>query len=217
MQSSSAEATDLPFEYTTACVSAFVFALSYFFLNYLNILSRKRYPNGPWGVPVLGHLPFFGKQPLNTFDKWRKRYGDVYRIQMGSWRTVIVNGYSAIKEAANKPDDDFSSRPGFMTQTILANIYGEQSLAFGPFNKTYLGQRKLSAAALRKFTNRSGNVTEDMIVEAANSLVDVLLSKDYSQPRDIKPDIQYAVGSVILQLLYGRGMHIDRHLELKLT
>lgn len=192
-----------------------VFVWSFFSFNCLGTLNKKRYPKGPLGVPILGNLPFFGRSPLKTFYKWRSKYGNIYTIRMGSWKTVVVNGYPAIKEAADKPDDDFSGRPAFMTPTITASIRGEQSFAFGPFNQKYLIQRKLAAAALRKFTTRFSNVTEEIIVEEANSVVNLLLSRDYSEPRDIRPDIQHAAISVIFQVLYGRGNQVERHMQLK--
>ena len=200
---------------TTVYILLLIVVLNIYFFGSLQVFKRKRYPSGPWGVPVFGHLPFFGQSPPQTFSKWREQFGDVYSIRLGSWKTVVVNGHDAIKEAADKPNDDFSGRPSFVTQQLLSKLTGGQSLAFGQFNHTYLHQRKLTSSALRKFTNRSGDVTEEMIVGEANDLVDSIVSKGSTTPQNIKPDIQYAVGSIIYQFLYGPGKHLDRQKQLK--
>ena len=47
----------------------------------------------------MGHLPLFGNNLPETFSKWRQKYGDVFRIRMGRWETIVINGHTAIKEA----------------------------------------------------------------------------------------------------------------------
>lgn len=200
------------FEFSTLSVLISTFTISILVFHFLWLNKRKLYPKGPIGLPIFGHLPFFGRYPPGTFSRWRHKYGDVFRIRMGSWETVVVNGYKAIKEAAEKPDDAFSSRPDFTTLNILQKVNGETSLAFGPFNDCYLLHRKAVATVLRIFTHRRSGFTEDLILEEADKLAENLLKKS-NGPVDIRSDIQYATGSVIYQVLYGRGMDIKTNLE----
>ncbi|GFU19782.1 hypothetical protein NPIL_629541 [Nephila pilipes] len=37
---------------------------------------------GPYGVPILGYIPFMGSKPYVTFQELAKRYGPVYTVQM---------------------------------------------------------------------------------------------------------------------------------------
>ena len=56
--------------------------------------KRKPYcAPGPWGFPVVGHLQLFGQRPTDTFKIWRKKYGDVFRIRLGSWNAFVLNGH----------------------------------------------------------------------------------------------------------------------------
>ncbi|XP_052765377.1 cytochrome P450 1A1-like [Mya arenaria] len=202
-------------ELSAVSVLILTFLANLLIVNAFRQRKTKRYANGPWGLPIIGHLPFFGQSPPETFAKWRAQYGDVFRIRLGSWNAVIVNGYNAVKEASEK-DDDFSGRPAFVTQDVLKSVNGDVSLAFGPFNDTYLYHRKLTAIALRMFTNRGDNLTEELIIEESNRLVDTLLQKaGESTERNVKPDIQFAVGSIIYQILYGRGKQLDIENDLK--
>ena len=87
---------------------------------------------------MVGHLPFFGSYPPQTFQKWQETYGDVFRIRMGSWKTVVLNGYSAIKDAMDRKDDVFSSRPNLFSFQVLKEVNGgEETLPFGPFDQMY--------------------------------------------------------------------------------
>lgn len=199
-------------EFSTLSVLISTFTISILVFHLFGFGKRKHYPKGPIGLPILGHLPFFGRYPPDTFSRWRQKYGDVFRIRMGSWETVVVNGYKAIKEATEKPDDAFSSRPDFTTLNILQKVNGETSLAFGPFSDSYLQHRKAVATVLRNFTHRRIEFTEDLILEEADKLAENLLKKS-NGPADIRSDIQYATGSVIYQVLYGRGMDIKKNLD----
>jgi hypothetical protein len=59
-------------------------------------------PPGPYGVPLLGYLPFLGSAPELTFDKLAQQYGDIFQVQMGMQKAVVLNSLEAIKEALNK-------------------------------------------------------------------------------------------------------------------
>ena len=97
-----------------------VFVVSLFVVRTLKtFLSGKNYPPSPWGFPVVGHLPLFGSYPPAKLQEWSKQYGDVYRIRMGAWDAVVINGYSAIKDALERSDDAFSGRPHCRRQVAL--------------------------------------------------------------------------------------------------
>jgi len=201
-------------ELSTVTVLILTFLVNLLLMKNYFVRKKQRSPPGPWGLPVLGHLPFFGPSPPKTFARWQQTYGHVFRIRLGSWRTVVLNGYDVIKEAADK-GDDFSGRPGFVTQDIIKSLNGETSFAFGPFNDEYLHRRKIVTSALRMFTTNNKKLTEELIVEEANRLVLNLVQKGkLTTPIAIKDEIQYAVGSIVYQFLYGRGKPItNEHLR----
>ncbi|KAL4234971.1 cytochrome P450 1B1 [Mactra antiquata] len=201
-------------EFPSITVFFITFLLNCLIFKYFWIEKRGKSPPGPWGLPILGHLPFLGEQPLKTFAKWRNKYGNIFRIRMGSWNTVIVNGYAAIKEAAEKPGDAFSCRPHFTSQRVLEEYNGEVSLAFSSFNDAYLAHRKITSTILRYFTGRHGALTEELMYEEVDVLISTLLKKTKDGPVDIRGDIQHSVGSIIYQILYGRGEDVNENLML---
>ena len=66
---------------------------------------QKRAPPGPWGVPVLGILPFLGEDPYLTFTDMARKYGNVFQVYMGSRRTVVINGVEAARQVNLYIDD----------------------------------------------------------------------------------------------------------------
>ena len=173
-----------------------------------NAFKTKRYPPSPWGFPIVGHLPLLGRYPPAKFKKWREIYGDVYQIRMGAWNAVVINGYPAIKDAMERPDDAFSSRPRFFIFDALKKVCGDQeTVAFGPFNQSYMQLRRHCAGALNKITNTFQMYTQDIILEEAYILIDNVLAWN-EEPSFIHDEIQKTVGSIIHQILFGRGKNV---------
>ena len=168
----------------------------------LQFYCVKRRAPGPWGFPIVGHIPLFGAKPTKTFKKWRNEYGDVFRIRLGSWNTVVLNGLSTIKEALERPGDVLSSRPNFVSTQMIRKVQENEGFPFAPFNEAYLKQRKLTAKALRKFTHIRNHQVEDLICHEVEKLaIDCLQCKGI--PLDISETITLSSGVVIYNVLIG--------------
>ena len=198
-------------------VSAVCFLLiTLAFLRILTLSKKKRRAPGPWGFPIVGHLPLFGSQPTATFRKWRKLYGDVFRIRLGSWNAVVLNGYSTIKMAMERRSDAFSGRPDFFSTQLTRKFRDdEDSVEFGPFNVAYLKQQKLTAYALRKFTNIRNSYVDDLVDDEVEKLATLFVSFK-EEPADIIEPITLSVGCVIYQLLFGKGGNVREDESFKL-
>ncbi|KAI8516890.1 cytochrome P450 2 sub U member 1 [Branchiostoma belcheri] len=82
------------------------FLLTCFFLK-----RRKNLPPYPAGcVPVLGHLLALGRAPHLKLTAWRRQYGDVFTVRMGMKDVVVLNGYTAVKDALVDRSELFASR-----------------------------------------------------------------------------------------------------------
>lgn len=75
----------------------------------------KTLPPGPWGIPVLGFLPFMRREKHNCFMDLAKKYGSVFSTRIGNQLTVVVSDYKLIRENfvkqeyTNRPDTPFMS------------------------------------------------------------------------------------------------------------
>lgn len=192
-------------------LSTFFFSICFFGKIYK---YEKNPLPGPLGIPIIGHLPFLGKNPLTAFRKWRKKFGDVFYIRMGCWDTVVINGYKTIKEAMEKHGDDFSGRPHFLSIKTITKMNNVDGLGFGTFNKAYIQHRKLSSNAMRTFTKTDVTVTQELVHEEGDSMIETFLSWNGS-PNFTAKVVEHSVGSILYQILYGRHRNIKQDKNLK--
>ncbi|XP_046368570.2 cytochrome P450 1A1-like [Haliotis rufescens] len=166
------------------------------------LTSNDKPAPGPWGYPFLGHLPLLGKEPHVTFQNLRKKFGDVFRIQLGSWPALVINGKEAIKEALVDKGDAFSGRPQFFT-TSSAVLCDGPSLGFGTFNQEYIRHRKIANKVLAAFANAKSNPIEEAIYREVDTVIDAFASK---RGRSFCPhdEVFLATGCIIFQICYGR-------------
>ena len=192
---------------TELCIIC-IFALSIYFLVKNVQWQRKKYPPGPWGFPVIGHIPLLGRDHAKAFQNWQKQYGDIFTIRLGSRRTVVVNGYTLIKEGLERKDDAFSNRPTVCTNETIKKAYnGNQSFGTGPFNPTYVQLRNIMTRSLHRFTHTNFTDTQELIQEQAALMVEEFLSWK-GEPHCVDEEVSVAVGSIMYQLLFGRGKNV---------
>ncbi|XP_071116550.1 cytochrome P450 1A1-like [Haliotis cracherodii] len=165
--------------------------------------KRNRLP-GPFGLPILGHLPFLGDNPHLTFTKWRRQYGDVYQIQMGSWPSIVVCGMDLIKQALTQADD-VSGRPGFFSGK---SITGGKNLTFGRFDSSWIKHRKIASGVLYTFANARKNPVEEIIKQEVCNVAEIFKSKG-DNCFDPKEALLFASASVIYQICYGKTDQIE--------
>ncbi|KAK3595383.1 hypothetical protein CHS0354_008810 [Potamilus streckersoni] len=196
-------------------ISEYLLIVSTFFtsillLKHFGSISKRNVPPGPWGFPIIGHLPLLGDKPQETFTRWRETYGDVFKIRMGSWDTIVINGQHAVRDALERIDDAYSGRPNFYTMKVLKDVSSkENTLAFGEFDSTWFVHRKLASKALRTFSNTRNHSVQDLVTEEAIYMIDALL-KHNCRPFFPDTEIKNSVGSVIYQLCYGRGQDVRK-------
>ena len=95
-------------------------------------------------------------------------------------------------------------RPKFFVFETLRKVSGNQeSIAFGPFDNSYLKLRRHCANALNKITNTYQESTEDIIIEEASVLTNTLIAWN-GEPGYLSTEIQVTVASIIHQILFGK-------------
>ena len=55
------------------------------------------FPPGPPCVPLLGVLPFVGGDFRAAIERWRRQYGDVVGVKLGSELAVVLSDYGLVE------------------------------------------------------------------------------------------------------------------------
>ncbi len=98
-----------------------IFLLAYNLIQWATCPCRANLPPGPRGIPILGVLPFLGKKPYLTIQRWWRQYGDVYSMYMGSRLVVVLNGIDVMRECFVKKGDSFLGRPWNYFKKLTGN------------------------------------------------------------------------------------------------
>ncbi|PVD29168.1 hypothetical protein C0Q70_11765 [Pomacea canaliculata] len=161
-------------------------------------------PTGPgFALPVLGHLHLlWGSDPRQTFAKWRRKYGDVFSLYMGSQLVVVLNGYRILKDVLVKQADSFSDRPRL---TLAKSLKSEGILdSSGPVWKA---QRKTALEILREF-GMGKNILAEKIQEEVEEYIKAMAEKK-GQPHDLARMTQVSVSNNICSIVFGKRFEYE--------
>ena len=123
----------------------------------LTLWENRDLPPGPFPLPVIGNLLSVGlKQPYRDLANMTKKYGKLFRIQMGSRKVIVINSYDIAREALVKQGEDFAGRP----HHFFGSIFGRNctDIAFQTISPGWKTQRRILETALIS-TKGKANVT----------------------------------------------------------
>ncbi|KAL0285464.1 UNVERIFIED_CONTAM: cytochrome [Sesamum angustifolium] len=98
-------------------------------------------PPGPRGLPILGYLPFLGKNLLHQFGDLAHQYGPIYKLYLGNKLCIVINSPSLVKEVVRDQDSIFADRDANVA--ALTATYGRSDIAFSPPNAQWRAMRKI--------------------------------------------------------------------------
>ncbi|XP_035681556.1 cytochrome P450 2J2-like [Branchiostoma floridae] len=153
-------------------------------------------------VPVLGHLLALGRAPHLQLTVWRRQYGDVFTVRMGMEDVVVLNGYTAVKDALVDRSELFASRPqNYLLDTIVGCGKDIMSARWGTAVKQ---RRRFSITALKSLGMKIGTGSiEEKIKEEASYLRNKIVEYD-GQAFDISNDVNVAVANIICSMVFGK-------------
>lgn len=88
------------------------------------IQQTRALPPGPWGLPVVGSLPFLKGDLHLHFRDLTQKYGSLLSTRLGSQLIVVLSDYKMIRDAFRK--EEFTGRPSTEFTNILEG-YGKLS------------------------------------------------------------------------------------------
>ncbi|CAG5012501.1 unnamed protein product [Parnassius apollo] len=158
-------------------------------------------PPGPWGLPIVGFLPFIDRhQPHLTLTELAKEYGSIYGIGMGSIYAVVLSDHKLVREAFAK--ESFAGRaPLYLTHGIMHGngiICAEGGL--------WKDQRKLITMWLKSFGMSRHSISrsklEKRIAFGVNELIKNVKEAS-GTPIDLTYMLTDSLGNVVNEIIFG--------------
>ncbi|XP_072103208.1 cytochrome P450 1B1 [Mobula birostris] len=166
---------------------------------------------GPFPWPVIGNAAQLGDLPHITFSGMARRYGNVFRLKLGSRTVVVLNGEEVIRQALIRQGGDFAGRPDFTSFKVVS---GGRSLAFRSNGQLWKSHRKVAHSTVRAFSTFNLNTKtmfEGHVVCEMHQLIRLFLNRsregDFFDPWS---DLTVAVANIMSAVCFGkRYSHSD--------
>nr|XP_036860437.1 cytochrome P450 2D6-like [Manis javanica] len=144
----------------------------------------------------------------------RRRFGDVFSVQMAWTPVVVLNGLAAVREALVDRGEETSDRPPVPITTLLGFGPRSQGVILAPYGRAWREQRRFSVSTMRNLGLGKKSL-EQWITEEASCLC-AAFSDQVGRPFSPNLLLNKAVSNVIASLTFGRRFEYDDPRFLKL-
>ncbi|XP_069089270.1 cytochrome P450 2D14-like [Pleurodeles waltl] len=199
-----------PSYYSSLSLLTLFFAVFFLCLDFMKRRKRWRgYPPGPPSLPFLGNmLQVDFSNPAVSFDKLRKKYGNIFSLQFCWTNVVVLNEFVVMKEALINKSEDIADRPPFPIFEHLGFQEHSEGVLVARYGRAWKEQRRFSLATLRNFGLGKKSL-EERIREEAGFLCSEFASEE-GHPFDPHFVINNAVSNVICSITFGdRFEYVD--------
>ncbi|XP_015784885.2 cytochrome P450 2H2-like isoform X2 [Tetranychus urticae] len=168
----------------------------FWLVKYLFYTIKRIYqlPAGPWGLPIVGYLPFLGDHVYLQFDQLSKKYGPVYCLKLGKHNVVLVCDWPHLKDAIS--NDALLARPH---EALVTGVYDTRSfveMSGDPWRQ----HKRLSLHILRDVGLGKSKI-ETLIKEEIDQFLTTL--DNNSEPLDFSRRIGPSISNNVAILLFG--------------
>ncbi|XP_023742028.1 flavonoid 3',5'-hydroxylase 2 [Lactuca sativa] len=98
-------------------------------------------PPGPRSLPIVGYLPFLGRDLHKQFANMSHSYGPIFKFHIGGRLHVVINTPDLAKVVVREKDEIFANRNPSIA--ALAISYGGQDIVWSDNNSDWRNLRKI--------------------------------------------------------------------------
>uniref|UniRef100_A0A8C9AU90 Cytochrome P450 n=1 Tax=Prolemur simus TaxID=1328070 RepID=A0A8C9AU90_PROSS len=144
----------------------------------------------------------------------RRRFGDVYSLQLASKPAVVLNGLEAVREALVKHNEYTADRPPSPVSEHLGYRPHAEGVILARYGPAWREQRRFSLSTLRFFG--LGKKSLELWVTEEAACLCAAFADHAARPFSPSALLNKAVGNVIASLTYGRRFEYDDQSFLRL-
>ncbi|BEJ11421.1 hypothetical protein CspHIS471_0108430 [Cutaneotrichosporon sp. HIS471] len=133
---------------TFAIVGVALLAISV--VQYLRYARGQIHLPGPTPLPIFGNLLSLDDDAAQTYYKWSKKYGAVYKVTLGEREVVIVNTAEAAKYLFGDLGNIYISRPLFHNFHNVVSSSAGFTIGSSPWDDSCKRKRRAAATALNR-------------------------------------------------------------------
>ncbi len=165
--------------------------------------NSKLSPPGPSALPFVGIKPFLNKYPHVELHRLAKQYGNVYQLNVGGRKIVVINGLETIREALVKQKDSFNARADFFIYGLPPQRYFMEQKSGKPWEK----HRRIIGDVMHTFIAGKSDLLESWLLEEIADLTDIIVNYN-GQPFDPDSYIPKTTLSFMQRLVFGKRGNI---------
>ncbi|XP_056389675.1 cytochrome P450 2K4-like [Hyla sarda] len=181
--------------------SAFVAIFIYWFNG--SKKSTAKMPPGPTPLPIIGNLHLMDlNKPHQSLMEMSKKYGEVFTLQFGPKKVVVIAGYKAVKEALVTRAEDFGDRAITPIFSITSNDHG----VIFTNGELWKSMRRFTLSTLRDF-GMGKKLLESKIQDEIIPFIEKIKSFN-GKPFDTHIT-NYAISNVICAIIFGERFEYD--------
>ncbi|KAG8654707.1 cytochrome P450 CYP82D47 [Manihot esculenta] len=110
--------------------------------------KKKAAPEAGGAWPLIGHLHHLGgpQPPHIVLGNMADKYGPIFTIKMGMYRSLVVSNWEIAKECLTINDKAFANRPKILAMDLLG--YDRAMFGFGSYGTYWRQTRKIATLEL---------------------------------------------------------------------
>ncbi|KAK3093467.1 hypothetical protein FSP39_016124 [Pinctada imbricata] len=172
------------------------------------MVRKRSVPPGPFTFPIFGSFQLLGvdgKSLNKTLIEIGKKYGPIFRINLGNCYLTVVQGHDLIQEALTNGAEYFQRRPVWL-HTAKA-IYNGKGIIWGDGTE-WQTINKIAGKTANQFVT-SKSVMEATIQEEIRLILNELYLEK-CRPINLRLIISNAVYNILSTLTFGERLEYDR-------